>query len=524
MAHPIVVVGSGFAGTILARALHARGQSVLLVERDVHPRFALGESSTPLASVSLERLASTYGLPDLLALSAYGRWQREIPDVGHGLKRGFTFYGHRRGEPYKNSRRNEARLLVAASPDDEIADSHWVRADVDHHLIRLATEEGVEFLDDCRVDEAVAVPGGWRLSATRGGRSLSIEASFVVDASGGSTFLPALPSPRPLRTVNGSVRTGLVFGHFSAVGSFVEQNPDATFADAPYPEEHAAVHHLLEEGWMYVLPFDDGRMSAGFVVDHAHPDAAGLLAADPESAWRELLSRYPSVQRQFAAAQPIRAIGSIPRIQRHVDPAAGNRWARLPHAFHFSSPMFSTGIAWSLVGVERLARMLGRETAPDPRDLEQYRRLLETEADFLDELAAPAYRHRGSFEKFAAWTYTYFAAASYAEVRQRLCDPPGPEGWAGLGFLSACDPVLRASARAAARALEPRPEASSPSPLGFGGTIAGLLQERDVIGLGDPARQRLYPVDVALLLRNAERLGLEPSQMRERIHRLRGPG
>jgi len=35
--------------------------------------------------------------------------------------------------------------------------------------------------------------------------------------------------------------------------------------------------------------------------------------------------------------------------------AAGDRWLLLPHAFAFVDPMFSTGIAWSLAGVE-LAR------------------------------------------------------------------------------------------------------------------------------------------------------------------------
>ena len=53
----VAIVGSGFAGSLLARLLARRGLAVALVERGQHPRFALGESSTPLAALALERLA-----------------------------------------------------------------------------------------------------------------------------------------------------------------------------------------------------------------------------------------------------------------------------------------------------------------------------------------------------------------------------------------------------------------------------------------------------------------------------------
>src|SRR6266496_2320511 len=98
-------------------------------------RFALGESSTPLAAICLERLAARYGLADLDALAAHGRWLRSLPDLRRGLKRGFTFYGHRPDETWRNGDDNGRRLLVAASPADEVADSHWLRSDVDAHLL-----------------------------------------------------------------------------------------------------------------------------------------------------------------------------------------------------------------------------------------------------------------------------------------------------------------------------------------------------------------------------------------------------
>ncbi len=43
----VIVLGAGFAGSMIALVLHQLGRRVVLVERGRHPRFALGESSTP---------------------------------------------------------------------------------------------------------------------------------------------------------------------------------------------------------------------------------------------------------------------------------------------------------------------------------------------------------------------------------------------------------------------------------------------------------------------------------------------
>ena len=96
----VAVVGSGFAGSLLARVLAVQGHDVVLLERGTHPRFAIGESSTPLANLSLERLARRYGLADCYDLAAHGRWVARFPELRRELKRGFTFYRHHAGRPF----------------------------------------------------------------------------------------------------------------------------------------------------------------------------------------------------------------------------------------------------------------------------------------------------------------------------------------------------------------------------------------------------------------------------------------
>ena len=109
----IAVVGSGFAGSLLAMIARRLGRSVVMIERGRHPRFAIGESSTPLANLLLEELALRHDLPGVRPLCKWGAWQKSLPHIGCGLKRGFTFLHHALGEKFSGS-----ELLVAASPRD----------------------------------------------------------------------------------------------------------------------------------------------------------------------------------------------------------------------------------------------------------------------------------------------------------------------------------------------------------------------------------------------------------------------
>ena len=112
----VAVVGSGFAGSLAALALLKRGRRVVLVERGRHPRFAIGESSTPLANLLIEELADRYDLPRIRPFSKWGTWQRARPDVACGLKRGFTFFFHQPGAAFADDARSPAAAAGGGEP------------------------------------------------------------------------------------------------------------------------------------------------------------------------------------------------------------------------------------------------------------------------------------------------------------------------------------------------------------------------------------------------------------------------
>ena len=133
-AYDIAIIGSGFAGSLLAMIACRLGHNVVLIEKGKHPRIVIGESSTPLSNLLLEEITSRYDLPNLKSLAKWGTWQKKHPEVGCGLKRGFTFYHHDLDRPLSELPDRREQLLVAASPHDEIADTHWYRADFDQLL------------------------------------------------------------------------------------------------------------------------------------------------------------------------------------------------------------------------------------------------------------------------------------------------------------------------------------------------------------------------------------------------------
>jgi FADH2 O2-dependent halogenase len=523
----VAIVGSGFAGSLLARVLAVLGYSVVLLERGTHPRFAIGESSTPLGNLSLERLGVRYGLADCYRLATHGRWLAHLPELRRGLKRGFTFYRHHPGEPFADRGLDSERLLVAASPDDALADTHWLRSDVDHHFVRQAVGVGVDYRDRVELTSADVGPAGVRLRGSRAGATFELQAGFLVDASGPAGFL-ARQLSLPSGLDGTETRSALVGSHFERMRLMRDVVPG--LPAGPYPDDWAAVHHLIDEGWLYSLRFDHGVTSAGVLLTARGIAALGVSGADAASLWRTVLARYPTLASIFAGATPSMPLAFQPVIQHRLTRAAGERWALMPQTFAFVDPLFSTGLAWGLRAVERLA--LAFESAasgrriPGPDVLARYDAALGAEADQIDLVVAGAYEAMSHFDLFAAQAMLYFGAVSFAEVRQRLL-PDASAPWSG--FLGVGDPVLgplpRESLQRLRRITQRRGETGSAEDRrDFTAWIGGAIAPRNVAGLADPARRNLYPVDLDTLIDRHALLGLSRDRLVEALPLLRGLG
>jgi FADH2 O2-dependent halogenase len=524
----VAIVGSGFTASLLARVLATLGYEVVLLERGTHPRFAIGESTTPLANLSLERMAVRYGMGDCYRLATHGRWTTHHPDLRRGLKRGFTFYRHHPNESFADRGLASERLLVAASPEDALADTHWLRADVDHHFVREAVAAGVDYRDRVELSSAVPDSDGVRLRGSRVGVPLELSTRFLVDASGPSGFL-ARQLGIPCALDRTETRSALVASHFDGMHLMQEVAPG--LPPGPYPDDWAAVHHLIDEGWMYSLRFDHGVTSAGFLLSPRGLASLGGADAGAESIWSALLARYPTIGRLFADATPRMPIVMQPQIQHRLARATGERWALMPHAFAFVDPLFSTGIAWGLRAVERLALAFedaaGGDRVPHAATLARYDAALAAEADQIDLVVAGAYEAMAHFDLFAAQAMLYFATVSFAEVRQRLLAEEPGQAHAWSGFMGVGDPALHPLARASLSRLRRITRGAGEAGdaevrEAFVAWLTGAIAPRNAVGLADVARHNLYPIDLDTLIDRHAVLGMSRTEMIDGLPRLRG--
>jgi len=502
----VAVIGSGFAGALTALALRRIGKSVVLIERGRHPRFVIGESTTPLTNLLLEELADRYDLPQLRTFSKWGTWQRTRPDVTAGLKRGFTFFFHRPGEHFDDDMPRSRQLMVAASPNDEVADTHWYRPDFDHMLVGEAQAAGAVYLDETTLDAARPDVNGMMFDATRHGRRLSVHAGFVVDASGPRGFLTRTLGDEGT-TPHWLPPTQAIYTHFADVRRWADLHPTA--ASPPYPPDDAALHHVFPGGWIWVLRFTNGLTSAGAVLTDSLATRVG--AADGEAAWGRLLDLVPSVRAQFAGSRATEPFIHTPRVAFRCRTVAGPHWALLPSAAGVIDPLLSTGFPLTLLGIGRLVALLEHTTHGPDRDaaLVAYGRDTQDELDITEQLVAGLYASMADPELFKRLSLLYFAAASYSETVRRL-----GRSHLAPGFLLHRHPTFGPELRACAHLARNAPV--GPGRDALFDRIDRAIAPFDAAGLGDHNRHGWYPVLASDLINNAAKL----EATAEEVHRL----
>jgi FADH2 O2-dependent halogenase len=414
-----VIIGGGFAGSLCAAALQKQGLSVLLVEKGSHPRFAVGESSTPLADMSLRRIASRFDLPWLSPLSRFGSWQKKYPTLLCGRKRGFTYVWH-------GQHQQENPFLVAASSTNDSSDTQWLRQDVDRFLCDRAVDEGVTYWDFTEVlfcehlhasessDEpkpsqtptANISEKRWQVTLMNKMGIQPVYTDWIVDATGSVEF-----SSHHLGVTHSSssfnTHTSAIYSHFEEMPLWFHQPNDYL-----YPPDFSALHHLLDEGWLWMLRFENQRLSVGLVLEgESNPG---------KERWDEVLSRYPELelflsQRVQPSDLPAQWM-TTGRIQRRADSAVGDGWVLLPHSYGFVDPMHSTGLAHTLHGVERVVEGILMESTHDQNAyFQSYQRSLKEEITLIDHLVAISLRCRHHPELFKAATMAYFVCTVSAE-------------------------------------------------------------------------------------------------------------
>jgi FADH2 O2-dependent halogenase len=496
--YDILVAGAGFAGSLTVLILQKSGFKVGLLEKGHHPRFTIGESSTPVADMILRELSSKYNLPWLYNFSRYGTWQQSHPEIVCGIKRGFSFFKHYPGEYFTTDGDHKNELLVAASSSDIESDTNWLRADFDAFLVSKVKESGIDYFDLTEIMTATR-NGQWEFNISRSDKNEVIYSSFFIDATGSGDLAERLFG---IESSSDDFLTNsfALFSHFDQVPLWTEilQKAQILQSDFPYNPDHSALHQILDEGWLWMLRFNNDRTSLGFVID----DSEGAYdKLSTEEIWNDLLAKYPSINIIFKdvilAEVPGKIIRSA-RLQRKLNRCFGEGWVALPHTIGFVDPLFSSGIAHTLSGVEKLVDSIKQFWGNDElfyKSLQEYEHKVFEELKLADCLISGCYITMAHFELFNVWSMFYFAATIAHEQRRLKNKSPGY-------FLNADDPNIRKMIYNSYDDLLKIISSKEPSTeeiRDFTNLVKERIQPYNTAGLLDPASKNMYYHTVAVL-------------------------
>ena len=359
----VAIVGSGFAGSLTALALltarpprradRTRPPSALRDRRVVHA------ARQPADRGARRPLRPAAG-PRRSRSGARGSGRGRTSPCG--LKRGFTFFFHRpRASRSTDDAEHERQLLVAASPHDEIADTHWYRPDFDHALVAGGRARGRRLPRRRRGSKASARRATARRSrATRDGRAVRVTRAVRHRRQRAARLPAPRARPRGGAAPLAAADAGPLHALRPASSAGIGCTPPT--AAPPYPIDDAALHHVFPGGWIWILRFNNGITSAGAAL--TDPLAAALGAAEGAPAWDRLLA-IAAVGGAISSATRAPSLPFVhaPRLAFRSARVAGTSWALLPSAAGVIDPLLSTGFPLTLLGILRLLDVLERDVA-----------------------------------------------------------------------------------------------------------------------------------------------------------------
>ncbi|MFK7944689.1 MAG: NAD(P)/FAD-dependent oxidoreductase [Paracoccaceae bacterium] len=304
----VLVMGGGPGGAATATFLAMSGLKTVLVERESHPRFHIGESLLPGSMPFLEKLGV---LDQVRKIGVCKPGAVFISECGE-VERVFHF-----------------KRALLGGPEN----AYQVRRDeFDELLFRNATANGVTTLEMTEAKVAKLTPNAATVHTTdQDGHTIEWQARFLIDASGRSTVTSKMlqqKRPDPRNT------SAAIFGHFHNIQR--KEGPDGGNIRI----------HLTDPGWVWQIPLRDGVTSVGLVApgEYIRTRESGI-----EDLFRDHFSRHPHLAQMLDAATPVGALRSTGNFSYRATEATGASHLKVGDAYGFLDPIFSTGVHLALM-------------------------------------------------------------------------------------------------------------------------------------------------------------------------------
>ena len=307
----VLVVGGGPAGSATATLAAKNGRSVILLEKELFPRFRIGESFMPATWWSFERL----GLLDKLAKAGFTR------------KHSVQFY-------LKDGRATQPFYFSDINPHESAVTWQVDRATFDKLCLEHSAECGVEVHQGSPVIDILFE--GERACGARaliGGVETVVRSKVVVDASGQNSILARRFG---LRRFDPMLKNAAVFTRFKGA-----------FRDPGRDEGATLVMHTNQgKSWFWYIPLAGDVVSVGVVgpIEYLIKDRSG----DPSKIFAEEVERCPGLVPRIKGREQVAPMQVLRDFSYISDRIAGEGWLLAGDAFGFLDPIYSSGVLLAL--------------------------------------------------------------------------------------------------------------------------------------------------------------------------------
>jgi flavin-dependent dehydrogenase len=322
----VLVIGGGPGGSTIGALLAERGRDVVVLEKEHHPRFHIGESLLP-ANVSLfDRL----GLRAELERIGMRKWGAEFVSPEHEQTSSFEF----------------------ADAWDKTMPYAWQvrRSELDELLFRHAAKRGARTFEGCRARQvAFDAEGATVQVEAQGGAAQTWRTRFLVDASGRDTMLA---NHFKCKQKNPSHSSSAIYAHFTGVERLVGKL-----------EGNISIFWFAH-GWFWFIPLADGVTSIGAVC---WPYYLKSRSKPVDEFFADTIALCPALARRVANAERVSEVHATGNYSYSSSISCGERYLMLGDAYAFIDPVFSSGVLLAMqsgfAGVDVVETTLDRPKA-----------------------------------------------------------------------------------------------------------------------------------------------------------------